>query len=180
MPGFSKLFKNFRPFGKMMQNKIAKGFNLNSLKHVNAVSMGKNSKKGMVSVGINSKAQLKEKLLGVNVGVVDPNFQSVGMGAGHTSSKLGATIGRKITNLTTRNYAGQILVGSTAMASVAIMNGAMNQAQDIMYNRYMNDARYSSRLMSRTRIGQASGNSSLSPSSTAGLSLAMSKVRHGY
>ena len=178
MPAFSKMFRNFAPFGKFFKNKMAKNFTQNNLKHVNYINLAKNSKKDIISGGISTKGQLKERLLGVNVGVVDTNFRPTIHGAGHTSARLGATIGKKVMDLTTRNYAGQVIVGAAAMTSVSIMNGAMNQAVDIMHSRYMNDSRYSHRLLGGTRLGSASGNSPLSPSSTTGLSLALHKSRH--
>jgi len=178
MPAFSKMFKNFSPFGKFFKNKVAKNFNMNKLKHVNYVNLAKGSKKDLIAGGISTKGQLKERLLGVNVGVVDPNFRAVGQGAGHTSARLGHTISKKVMSLTTRNYAGQAVVGAAAMTAVAVMQGAMSQAQDIVYSRYMNDSRYSNRLLSTTRLGSASGNSPMNPASTMGLSLALHKSRH--
>jgi hypothetical protein len=180
MPNFKSMFKVFSPFGKMMKNKIAKGFGMNSLKSTIQTNMSKGSKIGLTKSGIGTKGQLKERLLGVNVGIVDHNYRPLTAGAGHTSARLGSTIGKKIMDMTTRNYAGQIIVGAAAMTSVAVMNGAMNQAQDIVYSRYMNDARYSGRMMGRTRLGSASGNSALNIGNHVGLSLALSKQRHGY
>ena len=73
-----------------------------------------------------------------------------------------------------------VVLGVTAMAGVAFMQGAMNQANDIMMERYMRDARYGNRMLSSTSLGQASGNSPLSMGNHIGLSLALSKTRHGH
>jgi len=177
---FTSMFKGKSPFGKFFKNKIAKNLGLNSLKSTAQTMMSKGSKIGLVKGGIQTRGQLKERLLGVNVGIVDHNYRPLTAGAGHTSARLGSTIGKKIMDLTTRNYAGQVIVGASAMVAVSVMNGAMNQAQDIVYQRYMNDARYSGRMMGRTQLGSASGNSALNPSLTSGISLALSKSRHGY
>ena len=155
MPAFSKMFKNFQPFGKFFKNKIASNFKAKNLQNIIKVNLAKGSKKDMVSGGISTKGQLKERLLGLNVGVVDPNFRQLAAGAGHTSTRLGSTIGKKVMDMTVRNYAGQVVVGAAAMTAVSVMNGAMSQASDIVLNRYMNDSRYSNRLLSGTRLGGA-------------------------
>ncbi len=175
-------FRKFAPFAASMRNKVKMATNVvqNRLKSVNAANMAKGAKKGLLEGGISTKEQLRGKLLGVNVGVVDPNYRPLISGAGHTSKRLGTTVGKKIWNMTGRNYSGQILVGATAMSGLAIMKGMMGQANDIMLERYMRDARYSSRVMGKTGLGKASGNSALNLGNTVGLSLALSKTRHGH
>ena len=73
----------------------------------------------------------------------------------------------------------QAVVGFAAMTSVAVVNGAMGRAEDIMATRYMRDSRYSSRLLAQTNVGNAMGNSRLSIGNHTGLSLAMHAGRHG-
>jgi len=75
-------------------------------------------------------------------------------------------------------YAGMFALGATAMTGVAVMNGAMSAASDSMATRYMKDSRYSSKIL-QNRVGRAHGNGALSIGNHAGLSLAMSKSRHG-
>jgi len=73
---------------------------------------------------------------------------------------------------------GAAVVGAAGMTSIAVMNGAMTAAGNNMMTRYMNDNRYSSKLLQH-RVGGAAGNSSLNIGNHVGLSLALSKSRHG-
>jgi len=83
--------------------------------------------------------------------------------------------------MTKTSTTGSILaVGGVGMMGVAMMRGGMNQAHEIMIERYMKDSRYSSRLLTQTNLGSSSGNSSLSIGNTAGLSLSLSRQRHGF
>ena len=75
--------------------------------------------------------------------------------------------------------ASAAVIGSAAASADAFMKGGMNQAQDIMMDRYMRDSRYSSRLLTQTNLGSATGNSTISIGNHTGLSLAMSRRRHG-
>ena len=75
-------------------------------------------------------------------------------------------------------YAGMMALGATAMTGVAVMNGAMSAASDSMATRYMKDSRYSSKVL-QNRVGRAHGNGNLNIGNHAGLSLSMSKARHG-
>ncbi len=88
--------------------------------------------------------------------------------------------GKKVFSVGRKMLGGGLFVaGAAAMAGIAFMNGGMSQAQDIMYERYMRDARYSSRLLSNSNVGVASGNSTLNTGNHVGLSLALNKRRHG-
>jgi len=82
------------------------------------------------------------------------------------------TVGKKVLS------AGTFLVGASAMASVSMMNGGMQAAQQQLASRYMQDSRYSSKLL-QSRIGRAAGNSSLNIGNHTGLSLSMHRSRHG-
>jgi len=181
-PKLTTAFKKFSMYsrGALKKSKVASGMMMSSLKSTISANLGRGSKIGLTKAGMSTGNQLREKLLGVNVGLVDPNFRPLVRGAGHTSGRLGATIGKKLWNMTGRNYAAQAAVGATAMAGISIMNGGMSQANDIMMERYMRDARYSSRLLSRTNLGKSTGNSPLNLGNVAGVSLALSKQRHGF
>ncbi len=72
----------------------------------------------------------------------------------------------------------QVIVGTAAMTSVAMMSGAIGKAEQIMQERYMKDSRYSSRLLANSNVGQARSNSRLSIGNHTGLSLALHKNRH--
>ena len=75
---------------------------------------------------------------------------------------------------------GGLALGATAMLGIGIMRGMMRGTQDAVYDRYMTDARYSRNMLYNSRVGSASGtNKMLRNSGTQGLSLAMSKTRHG-
>ena len=182
IPKLTSAFKKFSMYSRNAMNKsrVASGMMMNSLKGTISTNLGRGSKIGLTKAGISTGNQLREKLLGVNVGLVDNNFRPLVRGAGHTSNRLGATIGKKLWSMTGRNYAAQAAVGATAMASISIMNGGMSQANDIMMERYMRDARYSSRLLSKASLGKSTGNSPLNLGNTTGLSLALSKTRHGH
>jgi len=73
----------------------------------------------------------------------------------------------------------QAAVGATAMTALSMMSGAVGRAQDIMSARYLQDSRYSSRMMTQTSIGKAMGKSKMSIGNHTGLSLSMHKTRHG-
>jgi len=72
----------------------------------------------------------------------------------------------------------QALVGASGMTAISMMSGAVSRAQDIAASRYMRDSRYSGKMMAMTQIGSSAG-SRLSIGNHTGLSLALSKGRHG-
>ena len=74
--------------------------------------------------------------------------------------------------------AGIALVGAAGMTAISVMNGAMSAASNNMATRYLQDSRYSSRLLQH-RVGNAAGNSTLNIGNHVGLSLALSHSRHG-
>ncbi len=69
-------------------------------------------------------------------------------------------------------------LGSVAMAGISVMNGGMAAAQQNMTNRYMQDSRYSSKLL-QNRVGRSSGNGALNIGNHVGLSLSAHRGRHG-
>jgi hypothetical protein len=80
---------------------------------------------------------------------------------------------------TTAPWAG-ILLGTSAMLSVGIMRGAMTQSRDILYERYMQDTRYSrNMLLNASRVGVGMGSRFDQYGSTMGLSNSLSATRHG-
>ncbi len=52
--------------------------------------------------------------------------------------------------------AGSAIVGAAGMSAIAMMNGAMSAASNNMTARYMQDSRYSSKLLQH-RVGNAAG-----------------------
>lgn len=73
-----------------------------------------------------------------------------------------------------------LALGVTAMMGVGLMRGGMNSAREDVYNRYMQDQKFSRNMLNNSRVGYASGtNSMLNRGGTQGLTLAMSKTRHG-
>ena len=73
----------------------------------------------------------------------------------------------------------QFAVGSTAMASIAVMNGGMQKMDEIMTSRYMRDSRYSSQMLANSNVGKSMGNGALNLGNHTGLSLSLSRGRHG-
>jgi len=70
------------------------------------------------------------------------------------------------------------LLGTLGMTSIALMNGAMGHAQDHVMERYMRDARYSSKLLTSAKMGSATGNPQLNLGNHTGIALALHKNRH--
>jgi len=66
----------------------------------------------------------------------------------------------------------------SAMTGVAMMRGMYEGMSDSMMNRYLNDQRMSSNVLQRTRVG-IGGSRSINVGNHTGLSLALSKSRHG-
>lgn len=75
---------------------------------------------------------------------------------------------------------GALAVGVTALMGIGFMRGAMSSAREQVYDRYMQDQRYSRNMLYNSRVGYASGtNRMLNRGGTQGLTLAMSRSRHG-
>jgi len=75
---------------------------------------------------------------------------------------------------------GLLTVGATAMLSVGIMKGMNNAAKDYVLERYMADQRFSRDILLQSRVGLSMGTNKMNRmGSTAGLSNALSKTRHG-
>ena len=99
---------------------------------------------------------------------------------GKVSRKAGALYSKIPKGLKRMGGLGGLALGATAMLGIGIMRGMMRGTQDAVYDRYMTDARYSRNMLYNSRVGSASGtNKMLRNSGTQGLSLAMSKNRHG-
>jgi len=98
----------------------------------------------------------------------------------HTTGKIsnslynakGVNMVKKITMKSTYT------VGAAAMTGVAVMNGGMHAATQNMTDRYMRDSRYSSKLL-QSRIGKGRNQSAMNLGNHTGLSLSLSKSRHG-
>jgi hypothetical protein len=74
---------------------------------------------------------------------------------------------------------GSVALGGAAMLSAGIMKGAMGESRQILYERYMQDTRYSRNMIQNARLGNAMGSRFDSYGSTMGLSNALSATRHG-
>ena len=70
-------------------------------------------------------------------------------------------------------------VGAAGMASIAVMNGAIGKMDQIMAQRYMRDSRYSSQMLANSNVGRSVGNGSMNIGNHVGLSLSLSRGRHG-
>ena len=79
-----------------------------------------------------------------------------------------------------RNPLSILTVGAAGMLSVNVMKGMQNQSQEIVYERYLQDARYSRGMLHNSRVGLASQTRRmLKQDGTQGLSNALSATRHG-
>lgn len=75
---------------------------------------------------------------------------------------------------------GGFALGALGMMGVGIMKGGMNQAKDIVHERYMQDFTYSKSMLHNSRVGLASGtNRMMRRGGTMGLSNSLHKTRHG-
>jgi hypothetical protein len=73
-----------------------------------------------------------------------------------------------------------IVLGGAAMLTVGMMRGAMSQSRDILFERYMQDTRYSrNMLLNASRTGSGYGSRFDQYGSTIGLSNSLSTRRHG-
>jgi len=73
-----------------------------------------------------------------------------------------------------------LAVGAAAMVSIGMLNGGIAQGRDIVYQRYMQDQRFSSNMLNNARLGSAVGSNRLRRyGNTDGLTLAMYGTRHG-
>jgi hypothetical protein len=97
---------------------------------------------------------------------------------GRVASKLYQSQNAISNTVRTAGRGSSYALGATAMIGIATMNGGMSAASDQMASRYMRDSRYSSKLL-QNRVGKAHGNGSLNIGNHTGLSLSMSRSRHG-
>lgn len=75
---------------------------------------------------------------------------------------------------------GGLALGAIAMVGIGIMRGAMNQATEVVNQRYIEDQRFARNITMMSRLGYSSGTSSMNRfNHTAGLSQALSANRHG-
>jgi hypothetical protein len=75
---------------------------------------------------------------------------------------------------------GGFALGATAMFGLSVMKGGMNEAKEIIHERYMQDYTFSRNMLHNSRVGLASGtNRMLDRGGTQGLTLGLSKTRHG-
>lgn len=147
-----------------------------------------------------SKKRIKDGTLGrfVSKAKQDPIFQTFKNAGSKINKFTGSTLSKasnisknmaygkmKPTNgLMTKMFRGgfkpAFALGAVAMLGIGFMNGAMSSAREAVYDRYMQDTRYSRNMLHNTRIGVSTGTSRmLNRDGTQGLSLALSKNRHG-
>lgn len=111
----------------------------------------------------------------------------VGRAAGKAMGWLGrrgvglGKLGVKAYRATPKTFkVGGAIVGAAAMLGISMLKGAMDQSQEIVYERYMQDAATSKNMLNNTRLGLASGTSRMQNyGSTMGLTNALSRTRHG-
>lgn len=179
LKGIGQQFKKFAAFGKqrLQQGKISKYIRGKMDQAVIAQRSNLRSKT-IVDIGSSTKSQARDMIAGINNRYVNAGLSASITTPTSTGRKLVETTRKRMFS-TAGSMSNQIILGATAMAGISFMNGGMSQAQDIMYERYMRDSRYSSKLLTQTNLGQASGNGSLNMGNHTGLSLSLSKTRHG-
>lgn len=177
-------FKISEPFSKraMDSGRVYKHLRGQQNKSLIGRMLSKGSARGSSLIGLGAnKKTASATIAGMRSRLTDPTNNIWRKGTGAVTQVRNAmnrglkTMGNVVTPMKTA-----VVLGTVAMAGVAFMNGAMNQANDIMMERYMRDARYGNRMLSATSLGQASGNSPLSMGNHTGLSLALSRTRHGH
>ena len=90
-----------------------------------------------------------------------------------SKSSAANTLINSTTSLTT-----QFAVGATAMTAVSMMRGGMQQANAAMMKKYMTDTRFSSKMLN-AKVGSTRPDSRLNIGNHTGLSLSLSRGRHG-
>jgi len=161
--------------GTMAQRTTAKIFQASENKAVGSSMLRRAARKPGMRATVD---KITNFIQSSNSKVVAPAGRGL-FATGNMGAKSVGSFGKKVFSVGRKMMGGGLFVaGAAAMAAVAIMNGGMSQAQDIMYERYMRDARYTSRLLNNTNVGSASGNSTLNTGNHVGLSLALHKGRH--
>jgi len=110
---------------------------------------------------------------GINKNVLPHTSKGVAL---NKSSSLSKTVMNRTFSAARMTTFG---VAALAMTSSAIMHGAMNRTSELMVERYLDDQRNVNNLMFRTRVGKSTGGRSLNIGNHTGLSLSLSRSRHG-
>lgn len=123
------------------------------------------------------------KLLGKNIkrGATYASTSKIGRTVKKASNFSGKAMG-KVFNPKVRGIlgVGGLLTAGAAMVGVGLMRGAINGAQDIVAERYMQDQRFARNIVMNTRVGRAASNArSNRYGHLDGLSQALSAGRHG-
>jgi hypothetical protein len=171
-------FKAMGVFGKNLTKSarsVSKHMNMQHLRSTIGTTMSKGIQGGIRAKGYTGN-KLREAAVGINQGLISPSARGMAY-SGSAGSKLMNFMKHPVTK--TANTSA-LVVGASAMAGLAFMKGGMSQANDIMMQRYMKDARYSNRMLTQTNLGSSSGNGPLSMGNHVGLSLALSRTRHGH
>ena len=154
----------------------------------NAQTMGKSFSNAFGKAARNKSSISKGIANRINSSTVFKNMsKGVSNSAAHITDATGILYGRSnLARMQRRSIISrpgslttQLTVGTVGMASLALMNGGMQQSHDIMMQRYMRDQKYAGKLMNMG-VGRATGNSSLNIGNHAGLSLSLSRIRHGH
>ncbi len=159
--GFGKLAQHIQHIGKEKVQTIRNAFSRN----------------------VPTKIKEYAHVVGENISNIRPNQQtrinSIVDTAKRASrnKKVATSIPRK---LGTGLLYGGFVLGAVSMVGLNVMKGGMSQARDIVHERYMQDYTYSRNMLHNSRVGLASGtNTMLNRGGTQGLSLSLSKTRHG-
>jgi hypothetical protein len=119
-------------------------------------------------------SRLNNKLMKATNGRISNVSRSVIKGAVHgigSALKGGARIGFS---------KGGFLVAGVAMMAAGMVKGFTNQSKDLVYERYVQDYRYSRNMLYTSRVGVSMGTKRARRyGSTDGLSNALSMMRHG-
>lgn len=150
--------RSFQRQGTGTPSSLIKAFNIESMKRERGFQAAKVS----VKMGVSASKWTGRKL------------GSVGASTAKRVGRLATKVGKRVST------PGVFLLGATAMFGINFMKGGMNETRDIVAERYMQDYTYSKSMLHNSRVGLASGtNSMLNNGGTQGLSLALSKTRHG-
>ena len=177
MPG--RGFKNFFAFAKNSARTAAKGLNQKNLQSTIATGMSRG--KATAKDVFNRLGDTGTRISGLSRGIFNRGGRNISHVGGTNPKYLKNVIQQSpVNSMMSRSFQSAAVVGGVGMMGLAFMKGGMNQSHDIMIQRYMQDSRMTSRLLTQTNLGSASGNSTLSIGNHAGVSLALHKNRHGY
>lgn len=156
-----------RTVHRMMNDSVTGKF----MKKVTIGSGGPRSHGGLLGAATSAKLRVQSKFRGVSQSKVG---KAVGTGISLGGKAVKKTVFSKL------GVRGMIAMGAAAMVGVGMMRGAMNAAQDIVAERYLQDQRMSRNVLMNTRVGYSMGAAEMNKyGQTNGLAQALHNGRHG-